>query len=272
MQEDNWELSVCPSFSSYSSDKLAEIADKVADGEDGRHRGEELDDEFEFVSVSRADDDLVVVDGQIGPVFPVFNRDLLSTSRLQPACSDDREGRSLRVPLKKLFVEERDPTTSFSSSSSDGEEGEGDLEGVPPGTYCVWTPNNNNSAKPSPSRCKKSNSTGTKTSTGSSSSASKRWRLSSFLRRSNSEGKDSFVFLTPKKEEISRPEKAVNNRDQLRSKETKVKTVSSAHEAFYARNRAMKEGDKRRTYLPYRQDLVGFWANVGALGKTFPPF
>lgn len=268
MQEDSWELSVCPSFNSYSSDNLAEVAAKVVDGEDGRHRGEELDDEFEFVSVSRAADELVVIDGQIGPVFPVFpvfNRDLLSTSRLQGA-GDDREGRSLRVPLKKLFVEERDPTTSFSSSSSDGE---GDLEGVPPGTYCVWTPNNNNSAKASPSRCKKSNSTGTKT-TGSSSS-SKRWRLSSFLRRSNSEGKDSFVFLTPKKEEI-RPEKAVVKNRELGSKATKVKTVSSAHEAFYARNRAMKEGDKRRTYLPYRQDLVGFWANVGALGKSFPPF
>jgi hypothetical protein len=138
MQEDNWELSVCPSFSSYSSDKLAEIADKVVDGEDGRHQGEELDDEFEFVSVSRADDDLVVVDGQIGPVFSVFNRDLLSTSWLQAACSDDREGRSLRVPLKKLFVEERDPTTSFLSSSSDGRGGGGRSGGCPTGKmYCV---------------------------------------------------------------------------------------------------------------------------------------
>ncbi|XP_062151378.1 uncharacterized protein LOC133859846 [Alnus glutinosa] len=268
MQEDNWELSVCPSFSSYSSDKLADIAAKVVDGDDGRHRGEELDDDFEFVSVSRADDDVVVVDGQIGPVFPVFNRDLLSKSWLQG--NEDHDGRSLRVPLKKLFVDERDPTTSFSSSSSssssEDEEGEGELEGVPPGTYCVWTPNNNNSAKASPSRCKKSNSTGTKT-TGSSSS--KRWRLSSLLRRSNSEGKNAFVFLTPKKEEI-RPEKAVNR--EPGTKEKKVKTVSSAHEAFYTRNRAMREGDKRRTYLPYRQDLVGFWANVGALGKTFPPF
>jgi hypothetical protein len=136
MQEDNWELSVCPSFSSYSSDKLADIAAKVVDGDDGRHRGEELDDDFEFVSVSRADDDVVVVDGQIGPVFPVFNRDLLSKSWLQG--NEDHDGRSLRVPLKKLFVDERDPTTSFSSSSSsEEEEGEGELEGVPPGPYCV---------------------------------------------------------------------------------------------------------------------------------------
>lgn len=265
MQEDNWELSVCPSFNSYSSDKLADIAVKVVDADNyGRNRGEELDDDFEFVSVSRAGDDVVVVDGQIGPVFPVFNRDLINRSRLQG--NEDHDGRSLRVPLKKLFVEERDPTTSFSSSSEE-EEGEGDLEGVPPGTYCVWTPNNNNSAKASPSQCKKSNSTGTKTTGSSSSAASKRWRLSNLLRRSNSEGKEAFVFLTPKKEEI-RPEiKAVNR--ELGSKEKKVKTVSSAHEAFYARNR---QGDKRRTYLPYRQDLVGFWANVGALGKTFPPF
>ena len=33
--------------------------------------------EFEFVSVCKAENDVVVLDGQIGSVFPIFNRDLL---------------------------------------------------------------------------------------------------------------------------------------------------------------------------------------------------
>ena len=31
--------------------------------------------EFKFVSVCKAEDDVVVLDGQIGPVFLVFNRE-----------------------------------------------------------------------------------------------------------------------------------------------------------------------------------------------------
>lgn len=89
------------------------------------------------------------------------------------------------------------------------------------------------------------------------------------LRRSNSEGKDSFVFLTPKKV-ATRVEKAEVGLKEKKAKKPAKETLSSAHEAFYLRNRAMKEEDKRRTYLPYRQDLVGFWTSVGAMGKTFP--
>lgn len=290
MQEENSELSVCPSFSSYSSDGLTDIAAQVTrefgGGGDWRRqvgddfRGEEFgeldnEDDFEFVSVSKADD-VVVLDGQFGPVFPIFNRDLLVPEKIQlqtnfthdPKEEEGHDALSLRVPLKKLFVEESDPSPRFSTSSE--EDVEAELNGVPPGTYCIWTPNNNsnnNSAKASPSniKCKKSSSTGT-----GSSSASKRWRLLSLLRRCNSEGKETLVFLTPKKEEIIKAEKTD-------SKEKKVKkaakeTMSSAHEVFYVRNRAMKEGDKRRTYLPYRQDLVGFWTSVGTLGRSLPPF
>lgn len=308
MQEESWELSVCPSFNSYSSDKLVDVAAKVTREFDHRdHDGEEAfeeNEEFEFVSVRKAEDHVVVLDGQIGPVFPVFNRDLLSdqnpTKSQQITDGQDlknREGeeededvRCLRIPLKKLFSEEHDPT-SYSSSSSEMDE----LEGVPPGTYCVWTPHSNSPPKAiasaaSPSQCKKSNSTGTTTSsnTKSSSSSSKRWRLMNLLRRSNSEGKDSFVFLTPKnkEEEISNSnnsfeeENSNSNSKEMKKvvvvkkkkKKEKEQTVSSAHEVFYGRKRESMERDKRKTYLPYRKDLVGFWASVGSLGRTFPPF
>ncbi|XP_042969159.1 uncharacterized protein LOC122301862 [Carya illinoinensis] len=143
-----------------------------------------------------------------------------------------------------------DQTSSTFLTSSE-EEVEDALDGVPNGTYCIWTPNssNNSSAKASPSKCKKSNSTGT-----GPASTSKRWRLLSFLRRCNNEGKESLVFLTPKKEAEIRAEKAELDHSKLEKKVLKKavskETMSSAHEAFYVRNRAMREGDKRRTYLP----------------------
>ncbi|KAK4375653.1 hypothetical protein RND71_006330 [Anisodus tanguticus] len=81
------------------------------------------------------------------------------------------------VPLRKLFIEDREI-----ASSSEGD----DLDGIPPGTYCVWKPR---AAEESPTdqRCKKSNSTG---------SSSKRWKLRDFLHQSNSDSKETFVYLT----------------------------------------------------------------------------
>ena len=35
----------------------------------------EENEEFEFVSICKAEDDVVELDGQIGPVFSVFNRE-----------------------------------------------------------------------------------------------------------------------------------------------------------------------------------------------------
>jgi hypothetical protein len=38
---------------------------------------------------------------------------------------------------------------------------------------------------------------------------------------------------------------------------------------FYVKG---KEGDKRRSYLPYRPDLVGFMSNVKGVGRNIHPF
>lgn len=297
--ESREQLAVCPSFNSYSADRLADVARGVAleDGGDGpsssgcdRSGGldEAGDDDFEFVSLVRERDDVLISGGQIGPVFPVFNRDLLyvrgggdrASDREAKADRDGDRGRpvaSLRIPLKDLFVEDRDPPSSSSSSEVD------ELEGVPEGSYCVWSPKSPAGSPLSPSRCKKSSSTG---------SSSKRWRFRDLLRRSNSDGKESFVFLTPasrssslsSSSDASAKEKARPSPSpspspsqagavaERRSKAKASAASASPHEAFYVRNRALKEGDKRRSYLPYRQDLVGFFANVNGLGRSFPPF
>ncbi|KAL6325605.1 hypothetical protein AAG906_023450 [Vitis piasezkii] len=247
------QMQECPSFNSYSSDRLADVAAKVG-GEECASDDRRVDeDNFEFTFVSTGE---VLRETQIGPVFPVFNRDLLV---------EEGEAKTLRFPLKKLFMEERD---GMSSSSSDADE----LEGIPEGTYCVWQPKK---VPETPERCKKSSSTG---------SASKRWRFRDLLRRSNSEGKDSFVFLTPSKREekaeiTDKSDHSKETRNSVHAKtnvagKAKPKVISgekaSPHEIFYMKNRAMKEGDKRQSFLPYRRDLVGFFANVSRMNKSFP--
>ncbi|KAK2661777.1 hypothetical protein Ddye_000351 [Dipteronia dyeriana] len=243
-------VSFCPSFNSYSSDNLVDIAtrvsrESVAVVEDSQQRND--DDEFEFVSLRPDPDECeLFFDGQIRQVYPLFNRDLLLNDEQRHVLEEE-----IRFPLKKLFIDDRDGPPSSSSSSSEADE----LEGVPEETYCAWTPRRYSTDLASPNRCEKSNSTG--------SSSSKRWlKFRDLLKRSNSEGKDPYVFLNkPKTNGDSKEKKVV--------KKTGKKV--SAHEAFYVKNREMKEGDKKRLYLPYRRGLIGFFANVNGLGKTFPP-
>ncbi|GER36871.1 hypothetical protein STAS_13252 [Striga asiatica] len=209
--QDN-DVYVCPSFSSYSSDRLAETAERVAG-----------DDDFEFSLVHQ--DGEVPIDGQIRTVFPVFNRDLLDSSES-----------SVAVPLSRLFIEEdREPDCPPSCSSSEADE----LENVPAGTYCVWRPK-------MLSQCRKSKSTG---------SASRRWKFRDLLRRSKSDGMGSFVFLTPNRNKEGKAVRSADHRPP-------ASASASAHEPFYVRNKAVKEGNKKKSYLPYRQELVGFFANV----------
>nr|GMC50084.1 uncharacterized protein LOC109178030 [Ipomoea batatas]GMD56213.1 uncharacterized protein LOC109178030 [Ipomoea batatas] len=273
----------CPSFSSYSSDRLAEIAARTAD-EFKRESSapvefiaEELDEEedFEFSLVpehSEAFADECFYDGQIGSVFPVFNRKLLLDAEQDRGDDEGKEelcdrdvDSSIRIPLRDLFVqgkEDNDLEPQSSSSSSEVDE----LESLPPGTYCVWRPKRNESF---PTECKKSSSTG---------SASKRWKLRDLLRRMNSDVNDSYVFLTPKKEENSKSKesglvlKVAGKTKAKKNKEAAAPSSMAAHEAFYLRNKAAKDGEKRKSYLPYRRDLVGFFANVNAGGfvKEFP--
>lgn len=270
-----------------SSDKLADVAAKVCrefdnlnllhksnysaeQKEHDDHRNDDVDDDFEFVSFQSSGSQVFFDDNQIGPVFPVFNRDLLL----------DRSQRDLAAaPNNKEVVEEEededDAAALPSSSSSDVDE----LDSVPQGTYCVWMPKSV-VAQDARGKCKiKSKSTGT--------SSSRRWSIKDLLRRSNSESgsKDSFVFLTPlsssSKKAAEEEPKEIKKSSGSGSgpgsgggpnKPKGSKAVSMAHEAFYVRNKTVaKDGyNKRRSYLPYRQDLVGFFASVNAMSRTFP--
>ncbi|KAE8023460.1 hypothetical protein FH972_009151 [Carpinus fangiana] len=241
---------------------------KLVDGGENSEE-EEDEEEFSFACVNpdgspiSADD--AFADGQIRPIFPLFNGDFLLADAYDGE-SKPKEGSSSTPwpPLRKFFVKERDPTPSSSTSESDERE-----EGAPAGPFCEW------SGKAELS--KKSNSTG----------FSKIWRFRDLVRRSNSDGHDAFVFLNhssanakpsseptteaKKNEGVEKKEKVgkVEVKRVVRSAKTKTTTASSVHEAHYVKNRAQREGDKRKSYLPYR---VGFFTNVNGLSRNVHPF
>ncbi|KAM3374639.1 hypothetical protein P3S68_013353 [Capsicum galapagoense] len=209
--------------------------------ENNKHENEENqlengDGDFEFAFVTEGFDqfspisaDEIFYKGQIRPIF-----------ELKCGCKSEKlsiptKSKSIRVSLRKLFIEDRDEIAS---------EDDDDLEGIAPGTYCVWRPK----AAESPSELrKKSNSTG--------SVPSKRWnKLREFLHRSNSEGKESFVFLTKKREEKTGKKTRIVDPVKVTGK------VAGGVEG--------NGKDKRKSYLPYRQDLVNFFGNVNGLNRN----
>ncbi|XP_068638196.1 uncharacterized protein [Aristolochia californica] len=232
------------------------------DGED--HENDSGSDDFEFTFVVRDPDaspisaDEIFANGQIRPMFPLFNRDVwFEDSTDGKGESSEPPTAAVRVPLRKLFIDDREPATSSSEA--------GELEALPAGSYCVWTPR---SVPSSPDRCKKSNSTG----------SSKRWRFRDLLHRSSSDGKETFLFLSPSAAGKDGRVEAVKGKKVAAGEARKAKSsdkagpMVSAHELHYVRNRAIKEGDRRRSFLPYRQDIVGFFANVNGLSRTLHPF
>lgn len=202
---------------------------------------EEEEEEFSFVFMnpdgSPISADEAFDNGQIRPVFPVFNQDLLF------ADGDDFAA-GPRSPIKKVFVQQSDD----SPSSTAAEASESELATPPEGPYCEWAPK----------ATAKSNSTG----------FSKLWRFKDPKLRSNSDGKDTFVFLNPPPAKASSGEAR-----KVVVKKVKGKTTSSsAHEKLYMMNRARKESDKRKSYLPYKQDLFGFFANANGLTRNLHPY
>ncbi|KAK1410123.1 hypothetical protein QVD17_36656 [Tagetes erecta] len=145
--------------------------------------------------------------------------------------------------LQKLFINEQRDFTTASSSSSESEVEHDSPEKMI--GFCAWRYKTDAGASPL-SKCKKSGSTG---------SGSKRWRIRHLLRRSNSEGK-----VPP----------AVEKKCDGEGLKVAVKLKPSIHELLYVQQRGKKEDGKRKTYLPYRKELVGFFTNVNGSGLKLP--
>ncbi|PIN15507.1 hypothetical protein CDL12_11840 [Handroanthus impetiginosus] len=287
-------ISLSPSFNSYSNSRLAEIAARVVEELGSEEIYDEFyfereensdyvererensvpakedddgEEEFEFAFVTRDSDlsspisaDEIFQNGQIRPVYPVFNRDLFlghmgfqnengKENGVENSGSD--KSPTVRLPLRKLFIEERETTMTMSTTSSCSSSEADELDGVPAESYCVWRP------KEAAGRgCKKSNSTG---------SNSKRWKFKDLLHRSHSDGgKDSFVFFGP-----SNSGRKKENEERTKTAPVaagKLKAPAPPHPSSpYNRDGV----EKRRSYLPYRPDLVGFFGNnVNGLSKN----
>lgn len=250
--EDDYTATFCPSFSSYTGDRIAETAERVR-----LEFSDEHNDDFEFVN-PRTDCEAVSFSGDGDLVYPVFNQILIpKTSAVKSDGGRDESLRAAAVTtrLREFLLRDREdsPIQVYSSSSSDEEEEEEhELDRVSSVIDRPWTPE-----KSPNGGWRKSKSTGS--STSSTTTCSRRWIIKDLLKRSYSEGKQSLKFLNANS--INRE----RNRDESsRKKKEKV----SAHEKFYLKNKAEKEEEKRKSYLPYKQDLVGFFFNR----KTIPSF
>ncbi|KAD5961117.1 hypothetical protein E3N88_12590 [Mikania micrantha] len=253
------DLAFCPSFNCYSSDSLASTAAGRISTQLQQERAAQFhdvdEDEFEFLSV--IENELLppeYIDSDDRLVFPLFNRDLLIQNEVDREITQIRRGKLVEEEtacsnsLQKLFINEREESAS---SSSEAEESDGEA----PAVFCVWRHKTDTGASPL-SKCKKSSSTG---------SGSKRWRIRDLLRRSYSDGKEPMVLLTHKKVEIPK-QKLSSGESSIVAGKSKPSSPS-LHEFFYVQQRAKREIVKRKSYLPYRQGLVGFFSNVNGNRK-----
>lgn len=191
------------------------------------------DDEFTFAVVPPP----VVVDGGGG----VFRSGRMGT--LYPVFGRPRSPPLMPEPetatvstLGQLLLADRVP------------DEEDDLDSVPAEMYCPWSPGW--SAAASPARCRKSGSTGSVL----------RWRPR-LVGRSQSDGKEKFVFLNTSG--------ASGSRRKGRNGEGVGGRGDQAW-SYYAKGSG--NGARRASFLPYKQDLVGFFANAAMFRRSYYPF
>ncbi|GJM93785.1 hypothetical protein PR202_ga10373 [Eleusine coracana subsp. coracana] len=130
-----------------------------------------------------------------------------------------------------------------------------DLDAASPDTYCLWTPGLSSSAASSPSRPpRKSGSTG----------STSRWRRIGDLvvGRSHSDGREKFVFLSAP----SSPARDHGSSSPVNKAKKQQQTRGGMSMSYGGAS--VNKGGARRTFLPYRQDLVGLFANVQGLRRS----
>ncbi|XP_047320637.1 uncharacterized protein LOC124924679 [Impatiens glandulifera] len=169
------------------------------------------------------------------------------------------------MPVNKVFIETEESISP--SAVSNGKEKEESS-----GPYCNWSRKAvEATVSPSPETCKKSNSTG----------FSKLWRFHDLLNRSNSDGKDAYVYLngsasrskviSSEKRQVAAVSSSASAGEKMKPKTKKgVKTAAAKAHEKYLRS---KDNDRRRTYLPYRPELMGFFTNIhGGMTRNVHPF
>ncbi|XP_038891720.1 uncharacterized protein LOC120081118 [Benincasa hispida] len=196
---------------------------------EGRFEDNGIDDDFSFVYLNP--------DGS-----PISAEDAFLNGQIRPVFPifdqriltdggfEVKETTSVRPHLKKLFMED---------------------------FVCSRTETQTRASTSAPGLGKKSYSTG----------FSKLWRFGDKIWRSSSEGKEeAFLFL---RSASSRSGGGGGDKAEKKKTTTKGETASYYHERHYARNRAESEVNKRKSYLPYRSNLMGFFTAPNGLNRNF---
>lgn len=195
--------------------------------------------------------------GFVGPplLYPVFGRPRSPPRVADPAEPEpEPDTATARVPLgRHLAVDRRrDPAPAPLPAPADDDD-----DSVPAETFCPWSPGWS-AAAASPARCKKSGSTGSVL----------RWRPRLAVGRSQSDGKEKFVFLSASS--------GGSGRLSQKGRGSAVDVEGGAHHAWrhYANNTTSEGGSarRRRSFLPYKQDLVGLFANAAVFRRSYLPF
>ncbi|RLN22694.1 hypothetical protein C2845_PM07G17620 [Panicum miliaceum] len=237
----------------------------------------EEDDGFSFPAPPLAAEACIV------PVYPIFGRPP-SPPPTGEAGEGDPETATVRVPLGRLLLEERefrarqeDARSASARAWQEDDDGDGDeasaaadeeLDGVPPESYCLWAPGGGQASAPaSPRRCRKSGSTGSVL----------RWRRISerLVGRSHSDGKEKFVFLTAAAAAGPEPPPPPGHKEEEEGGGSTIKVRDgggAANQLRYYGRGGGGSGSRRRSYLPYKQEIVGLFANVSGLRRSYHPF
>lgn len=202
--------------------------------------------------------------GFIGPplLYPVFGRPR-SPPRDSPAPAEP-ETATAPVPLGRLLLLDKDPASPPAAAPTDDVD---DLDSVPPEMYCLWSPGWSSEATvaeaSSRARCKKSGSTGSVL----------RWRPRLDVGRSQSDGKEKFVFLSAAAASSGGSSGRRNQKGRGGAVEGAAAGGAGAHAwSCYVDNNKSRGARRRRTFLPYKQDLVGLFANAAMFRRSYLPF
>ncbi|KAJ0506933.1 hypothetical protein HanRHA438_Chr12g0574651 [Helianthus annuus] len=255
-------------------------ASETEEDDDDEEDEEEDDGDFTFMCVDDNDNGngslTAFENGQIRNVFPLFDQSLLLTGDY-----DDGNRRfPIDVPVDKVFIE------SPRRSPSDNGKTDGSIRRlpieVPVDNVFIESPRRSSSDNgetdgtgtvrrlQNESEINKSNSTG----------FSKLWRFrNNEMNRSNSDGRDAFVFLessdtgTTATTSDGKPNGVKVNVGKGKGVKKAKKSTASAHEVYLKQKGGQTEEERRRSYLPYRPGLMGFFTNVnGGLSKNVHPF
>ncbi|XP_076883110.1 uncharacterized protein LOC143531763 [Bidens hawaiensis] len=212
------------------------------------HEHEDDDDDFTFMLIGN--DDAPIHEDKL---LPLFDQKLLLDDGEYELEEIENNRLPIMPPVDKIFIE-----SPRGLPSSESERNEDDIS---TGEYCAWS---GDLTTATAELSKKSNSTG----------FSKLWRLKEKVGRSYSDGRDAFVFLKScDKSATATSSSAAGTFVKVTG--GKARVVKQRKPTAYLRSRGeYTEEERKRSYLPYRPEMLGgLFTNVhGGLTKNVHPY